>query len=59
MTKKDLKIQTNDKIKQQYELAKADMKVETHEKALIKLMLICAKNGELEHVDTDVLEDAL
>lgn len=59
MTGKDLKIITNDEIKQQFKLAKADMKVETHEDVLIKLMLTCAEHGELDHVDTDVLEEAL
>ena len=59
MTRKELKIGTNGKIKQQFELAKAEIDADTHEDALIQLILLCAENGELDVVDTDVLEDRL
>ena len=59
MSRKEIKIPTNEKIKKQFKYAKTEIDAKTHEEALIRLMLLCAKNGELEMVDTDVLDDRL
>lgn len=59
MVRKDLKIPVHDEIKQQFELAKADMGAGTHEEALIELILRCSENDELDVIDEDVLKQRL
>lgn len=59
MARKDLKIRTNERIKKEFEFAKTEINAETHEEALIRLILLCAENGDLERVDTEVLERRL
>jgi hypothetical protein len=59
MTRKELKIGTNEEIKRQFKFAKTEIDADTHEETLIRLILLCAENGELDVVDTDVLKDRL
>jgi hypothetical protein len=59
MARKDLKIPTNERIKKEFKFAKTEINAETHEEALIRLILLCAENGDLERVDTEVLERRL
>lgn len=59
MTVKDLKIPVDEDIKQQFDLAKAEMGSTTHEEALVELILRCSKNGELNAVDEGVLNGRL
>ena len=59
MVRKDLKIPVHNGIKRQFDLAKADMGAETHEEALVELILRCSENDELDAVDEDVLKNRL
>lgn len=56
---KDLKIPVDEDVRQQFRLAKAEMGTDTHEEALIELILRCSENGELDAVDEDVLKGRL
>lgn len=59
MSGKELKIPTTKEVKKQFEHAKIEIDADTHEQALIRLMLLCADNGDIEMVNTDILEDRL